>query len=493
MVEMQNRGDDFLDGGASTARMRNQEMKEAVGRAVKEIMVELQAASEAKEQILASTMKQFVEETIRGGAIEVVRTDINPEVVDRAKEREVGLTASPRANVSNSSRGINARRLAALDENGYPAAVQTRRDASVANGTREEINEGLMGASTSRGRVDERSAQNVLGVSDEQIAPTATQKSVPDVLAGRGSYRGTERYGVVGDRSAMYHGSGFPLTDCRFSGELEMQNTEIRNGRDGGTIRQPIMDSAVYRKKMVEPDSPFTDDIRGLGVKLPAFTGKESWEVWSNRFQDIADRRKWTDERRLSYIILPMLQGPAGEFVYGQLSKKIRGNYKLLIQELTNRFRKIETKKTFGPKFSHREQKPDETIEEFAADLKRLYDKAYLNRDETTRHEDLLRRFLDGLQDENASFHVEYVKEPETIDQAVYEVINFIETKHKPTATDGEYRKGRKSVRAARDDINEPENWEQHVAKANVKIQSQLPRKVIRVLPYQIYKSLERR
>ena len=61
---------------------------------------------------------------------------------------------------------------------------------------------------------------------------------------------------------------------------------------------------------------------------------------------------------------------------------------------------------------------------------------------------------------------MEYVKEPETIDQAVYEVINFIETKHKPTATDGEYRKGRKSVRAARDDINEPENWEQHVARA---------------------------
>ena len=49
-----------------------------------------------------------------------------------------------------------------------------------------------------------------------------------------------------------------------------------------------------------------------------------------------------------------------------------------------------------------------------------LYDKAHASRDRQTRTEDLLRRFLDGLNDERAIFHIEFVKEPSDIDQAVF-------------------------------------------------------------------------
>ena len=103
-------------------------------------------------------------------------------------------------------------------------------------------------------------------------------------------------------------------------------------------------------------------------TKLPPFTGKESWEVWINRFQDVAERRHWTNERKLDEII-PLLQGAAGDFVYGQLSSQVRRDYHLLTQELTYRFRKVETPKTYAVKFSHREQKVSETPQEFAADL----------------------------------------------------------------------------------------------------------------------------
>ena len=44
------------------------------------------------------------------------------------------------------------------------------------------------------------------------------------------------------------------------------------------------------------------------------------------------------------------------------------------------------------------------------------------------RNEDLLRRFMDGLLNEKASFHVEYIKGPNNIDEAAYEVIHFLET-----------------------------------------------------------------
>ncbi|XP_052238636.1 uncharacterized protein LOC127849933 [Dreissena polymorpha] len=80
-------------------------------------------------------------------------------------------------------------------------------------------------------------------------------------------------------------------------------------------------------------------------------------------------------------------------------------------------------------KFSQRDQKQNETAEEYAAELKRLYDQAHKRRDGATRKEDLVRRFLDGLRDVVVRWEVEYVKEPRDIDEAVYHVVNYIQTR----------------------------------------------------------------
>lgn len=186
------------------------------------------------------------------------------------------------------------------------------------------------------------------------------------------------------------------------------------------------------------------------GAKLPPFTGKETWKVWFNRFSEIAERRKWTDEEKLDEL-LPKLQGAAGEFVFGELDKKICSNYKQLVSELKSRFRKVETAKNFGAQFNHRSQKTNETVEAYAAELKRLYDKGYAKRDANTRKEDLLRRFLDGLIDEKASFQVEYIKDPKDIDEAVFEVVNFLDarqhSKVKDSYLDRRYKKPTRMVR----------------------------------------------
>ena len=191
---------------------------------------------------------------------------------------------------------------------------------------------------------------------------------------------------------------------------------------------------------------------RGRSTKLPPFTGSEAWEVWINRFEDIALRRQWSEDEKLD-ALLPRLQGKAGEFVYGQLPRKVRSDYKSLVRELKNRFRKIETSRTFGSKFSRRVQLADESIEEYAGVLKRLYDKAHPQRVKATRREDLLRKFFDGLTDEEASFQVEYIKEPIDIDEAVFETVNYIEVHRKEGRGDFE-RKNRRPVRAAREDYD---------------------------------------
>ena len=177
-------------------------------------------------------------------------------------------------------------------------------------------------------------------------------------------------------------------------------------------------------------DGSRTPSRSPVNTVIPIFYGdnKETWTVWYNRFDDIASRQHWSKPQKLN-ALLPRLQGIAGDFVYGQLPTAVRRDYDSLVSELRTRFHKIETTKRFHAKFSNRSQKPGETAEEFAAELKRLYDHAHANRDSQTRKEDLLRRFLDGLQDDQTRFHVEFIKDPETIDEAVYEVINLIDTK----------------------------------------------------------------
>ena len=65
----------------------------------------------------------------------------------------------------------------------------------------------------------------------------------------------------------------------------------------------------------------------------------------------------------------------------------IKGNYDTLIFELNRRFSIVETKKTYAAQFSKRNQKVGETTEEYAAELKRPYDRAYAHRDSGTRRE----------------------------------------------------------------------------------------------------------
>lgn len=228
-------------------------------------------------------------------------------------------------------------------------------------------------------------------------------------------------------------------TNFKESGTPKHQDDTNQNGciRRHETHRERYSQHRDRRHRSVSTedecdDSPDKADARqytgNSHVKIPTFSGDEKWNVWYQRFEAISTRRNWTQDDKLDEL-LQLLRGEAAEFVYEQLNRSSRRSYIALCHELQNRFRIVKTTKTFGVKFSRRCQKPGETVEAFAADLKRLYDNAHPQRDKITRHEDLLRRFLDGLLNSKASFHVEYIKEPENIDDAVYEVVNFEETK----------------------------------------------------------------
>jgi hypothetical protein len=62
-----------------------------------------------------------------------------------------------------------------------------------------------------------------------------------------------------------------------------------------------------------------------------------------------------------------------------------------------------------------------------------------------------LRQFLDGLEDEDASFHVEFITDPKDVNEAVSEVARYLETKQRPVE-EARFKKNRKAARAVKEE-----------------------------------------
>ena len=170
------------------------------------------------------------------------------------------------------------------------------------------------------------------------------------------------------------HGPGTTIAaECpRATKATEVGRT--RHGQDSDAGQLPTIGRGRSRKKSRRCDTSSSDresedELRSIGslighrnrprdhgTKLPPFTGKEPWEIWYNRFVDVAQRHGWNEDDKLDEL-LPRLQGQAGEFVFGQLSRRTRQSFGDLARELKNRFRRVETARTFQAKFSNRDKK----------------------------------------------------------------------------------------------------------------------------------------
>ena len=109
----------------------------------------------------------------------------------------------------------------------------------------------------------------------------------------------------------------------------------------------------------------------------------------------------WDETDKLQEL-LPRIQGNAADFVFDQLPERTLNSYAKLITELRNRYGTLESKKSYRVLFNRRNQKTAETTETYAAELTRIYDKAYPDREPRIRQKDLLQRFLMGLTDNKA-------------------------------------------------------------------------------------------
>ena len=149
--------------------------------------------------------------------------------------------------------------------------------------------------------------------------------------------------------------------------------------------------------------------------------------MWFASFEDLAENHHWTKAECLSALV-PLLHKKAGEFIFGSVSRRVRTNYKKLIRELHMQYQTVESKKSYKLKWAELKQTPGQSIEELAAHVKWLHDKAFPDRDRKTRKEDLVSKFFDALNDTTAKAQVQFVKDPDNIDDAVMDVIHYGDT-----------------------------------------------------------------
>ena len=118
------------------------------------------------------------------------------------------------------------------------------------------------------------------------------------------------------------------------------------------------------------------------GIKcVPAFDDKtEDFQTWKLRLESVAEAYKWTDNQKRC-AVLSALQGEPARFAFKALGPEVRNDYNALIDELSARFAKFESKKVYRAKYRNLKQEVGQSEQELAATIKMIYGRAFPGRD----------------------------------------------------------------------------------------------------------------
>ena len=103
----------------------------------------------------------------------------------------------------------------------------------------------------------------------------------------------------------------------------------------------------------------------------------ETFQDWLEQFESVAQLGGWNSHAKVVNLST-RLRGSAYSF-YRSCTAEQRNDYKLLVKQLTKRFTPVQIQPIWSQMFHDRQQKPKETVDEYAEALKKLYAKAYFN------------------------------------------------------------------------------------------------------------------
>ena len=160
----------------------------------------------------------------------------------------------------------------------------------------------------------------------------------------------------------------------------------------------------------------------------------ETFQDWLEQFESVAQLGGWNSHAKLVNLFT-RLRGSAYSF-YRSCTAEQRNDYKLLVEQLTKRFTPIQIQPIQSQLFHNRQQKPKETVDEYAEALKKLFVKAYSSlarrgqEAETMGQSVLANQFVAGLRSE---LKVEVVGSEGNMEQLLMKA-RFEETKQKELA-----------------------------------------------------------
>nr|CAD2191927.1 unnamed protein product [Meloidogyne enterolobii] len=121
------------------------------------------------------------------------------------------------------------------------------------------------------------------------------------------------------------------------------------------------------------------DDTSGgnvLGLPYPkSYDGSEDFVSYLRTFNRVATAHGWMPARCAQ--ILPLYLTGSALAIYEGMPDGEKNSWKVLIEGLASRLRKMSSKETALVKLAERRQEFGESLEEFSNDLKNLVERAY--------------------------------------------------------------------------------------------------------------------
>ena len=152
-------------------------------------------------------------------------------------------------------------------------------------------------------------------------------------------------------------------------------------------------------------------------VKLPAFSGKGWWNTFINQFENVAVGQLWSEKGR-RHGFLSCLSGDATDFVC-ELELESLNNYHSVVHQLSVCFKEVKTQESCQRLLFSRILNSNETVHEFAAELKTSFKAFPVGVSHQVREQMLIKQFFDGLGDGDVDFKIRYLQCSKTVDYAL--------------------------------------------------------------------------
>ena len=152
-------------------------------------------------------------------------------------------------------------------------------------------------------------------------------------------------------------------------------------------------------------------------ISLPIFKGKSEWLVFWLQFERLAQCFGWTDEVTLDHLVSSLREDALDH--YAEEATEVRANLVALVTSLRRPFGDRTLPETYRASLQTLKKQPCETLEEYAARVRKLANRAYPGISGTSLLEEMTIEYLvGGLTDQNLIYDV-MTKKPRSVEAAL--------------------------------------------------------------------------